>query len=223
MGAVDQHANAALVKVRDDVLDRQDQGRGRGDVIDDGQLDPGGHRFEDARAHILGGGRQGNPRDADSRAGLAAAAFDRQPDGFVLMVGQEDLVTGRQVERLQHRLDAHRGVLDQRETVARRPDKRAQRIGHRAKRGWNVLGHDPRIEEIVRLGLHLAAKALLLLLNHQWAGPVGAVIEEDRVVGQRPKRPRRSPKFDVHLKAPRCASGVTLPTPTWPGGLRSSP
>ena len=98
--------------------------------------------------------------------------------GVVAVAGGEQLVTRREVERAEHRVDAGGGVGDEDEIVTLRADElREPRAGHLAQR--LELAH----HEAHGLGLELIAKLTLLFEHHARRRPEAAVIEEvNRVV-----------------------------------------
>jgi len=121
------------------------------------------------------------------------------------VVGDQNLIARAQGEGIEHRLDADRGVLDQRNRLAGDADEFADLASNRPQRGRDVLGNDVGVDELVGLALHLAADAVLLLLHGDRAGAKRAVVEEDPVLAQGPQAARRPPELNAHPHAAEVA------------------
>ena len=96
------------------------------------------------------------------------------------MVGGEELIARRKLERAHHRVDADGGVGHEGEIVPVGADENAQR-------GAGVVEEPLQVaEELPRLPLGPGAQLGLLLQHRQRAGSEGAVVEEIGLPIERP-------------------------------------
>ena len=172
--AVDEGVDAARVQAADDFLDRQDYGRGTGNVVDDSQPRPLGHGRQNRLDHLvrrLDRRRQASCHDLGPR--LRGRQLRGAETGVVSVIGQQQLVARLQPQRPQHAVDSLGGVAHKHQIFGFGPD----RCGQRLPRGVEQRRHFAT-EEPHGLPLHLPAELLLHVEYRPGAGPEGTVIEK---------------------------------------------
>ena len=147
---------AAAVQLAHQLLDRKDQGRGAGDVIQQGQPRAGRHLLKHgvdapAAARSIGSGSFDFDHDRPAAPGNVA---DDVAAGVVVVGRHEDFVARPEIERPQHGVDARRWRSARRPS---RPDRR--RSARRASRATRPTGRQPPHEELDRLPLHLRRRS----------------------------------------------------------------
>ncbi len=181
VGAIDEEGQILCAAPGSEILDGVDEGGGRGDVIDENESSARGAGVLDGAEDV--GRRMHGQRDVDFADGVASAAGEvvhRAPNGVVDMVGRDDLITRRQVERTEGRIDAGGGVGDKGKVIARQAEERGDRgacIGEVAFKGAVEKLDGPRFHALPPMTLHRE--------NFTGAGTERAVIQkDDRVIEQ---------------------------------------
>ena len=88
------------------------------------------------------------------------------------MVRGQDLVAWREIERADDRVDAGRGVWDERDIIRIALEQAGQRGARGVEMAFELSVHEPD-----RVTLHARAPLGLLLQHRPWARPERAVIE----------------------------------------------
>src|SRR5688572_2146412 len=192
MGAVDDDPHTARAQLGQDALERKHQRRRRRDVVEDRDAGRRCHRSEDSLDDLAVGLGNPDPRYERRRAGFRTTRVDHEPHRVVRVIRDEDLVAGRERDRAQHRLDAERRILDERELPALRVHEGGDRRRGRPQRGRALARHHIVAEESVRCRLHPAANSVLLREDLLRACSEGAVVQEGRVVGELPEVANRA-------------------------------
>ena len=172
--AVDEGVHPARRQLGHQLVDGQDEGRGRRDVVEHGQAGPrrdrGQHPFDD----VLGAGG-GKGKRHGHHSGAAGRGRDRQhvAAGVVLVVGRQQLVAGGEGEPAEDGIHAGGGVVDEGEVVRIGADERAERGPRRVEEALQVAG-----EERDRLGLHPLPDGALRVEDRGRGRSEGAVVHE---------------------------------------------
>src|SRR5688572_14900174 len=187
---IDQHEGAATPQHRDDAVERQHQRRGRGDVVDDREPHAGRESALEGRDDPVGVRGQRQLHHQGSRAGLRATRPDQQAHGVVGVVRDEDAVAGREVDRIERRLDAERRILDEGHVLFARAHEGREPRCRRAQGARALVGHDALPEQHVGLRFHPRADARLLGQHALGARAEGAVVEEGALGAKLEQRPQ---------------------------------
>ena len=167
VSAVGQHRDASVAARGCDLAERQDEGRVRGDVVDDHQP---GARTKSGRDPLENRARPrlriGQLDRTHSRAGPAGGVARSPQHAPVGMVGEQELVALAEVERAQDGVDARGRVVDEHDVSAFRSDEVGDGVGCRAQPSRSrALGADHAddlpVEHARRLPLDLVPQALL--------------------------------------------------------------
>ena len=150
-------------------LDRQDQRRLRGHVVDHGQARARPEGALERRDAVLGVVDRRRPRHGvDDGAALGGEEGHGARDAAVGMVGDDDLVARREGERAQDRVDARARVVDECQRVAAATEEGAdaRRSRAQARRRAGVGGRRRRRRAQVRqLAQHEARRMALDLFE----------------------------------------------------------
>ena len=114
VGAVDHAQRPGFTRLRAQLLDRKEDGGRRADMADHEHARPLARARPD-RVRVDAG------RPDDSRTGALGHELEQELDRPVFVTGREDLVTGREGERPQHRVQRRGRVRDEREISRARP------------------------------------------------------------------------------------------------------
>ena len=114
MRPVDQRVDAPAVQLADQLLDRKDERRRAGDVIEQGQPRAGRDAAQHGLGHLAGRSDRQRQRRLDHRrrappghvAGHVAA-------GVIVVRADQDLVAGLELQRAQHAVDPAGGVVNE--------------------------------------------------------------------------------------------------------------
>ena len=165
-------------------LDREHEPGRAGHVVEQREPRARGHACEHALHDRRRPSRSGTgPRAVTTRAPAPSGdELRRLPAGAVRVVGREDLVARRELERAQHRVDAAGRVADEGEV----PGLGAQERRHLRAR----VGEPPAPvarQEVDRLALHLAPQLPLPLEDRARARAERAVVQVRDVGVERPE------------------------------------
>ena len=182
VGAVDERLDSTLAQGRHDALERENQARRAGDVVDQHEPGPRGHAAEDRVDHrVRGGERKRDAHHHDPRARAASRVAERVVRGVVLVIGHDELVASREVERAQDRIDSRSRVGDESQVVRVGAHEPAQLGPRRIHPPLPVAGH-----EVDGLPLELGPQLLLRFQDRLRAGTERAVVEEGHGGVERP-------------------------------------
>lgn len=159
--AIYEHIDSTPRKLCDNFADGKNQASLAGDMINERQPSSGSGRLQylfDDEVRIRN--RERNLRDDHVRSAALSYEIHRIPTRVVTMIGDQNLVTGIELKRAQHGVDASCRIGNENEIIRIRANETGQfrscRIQHRFQ-----FAH----EKIHRLMLETAAKFLLKFQN----------------------------------------------------------
>ena len=204
MRPVDEYRDAARAAPAHDVGDREDQGGGRGDMVDDDQPGTLVERSLDRVRHVGGGVKRHRRRRLDDgRAAPFGSEAQGVADRAVHVVGGDDPLPGPEAERAQDRVDAARRVLEEDRALGRRSHEPGERAGGFPDEAGQLVHEEPR-----GLGLHAAPPLVLPLEQRARRRAVGPVVEEHHVLFERPEMPQGA-AVPVHAAPPAGGSAAS--------------